>query len=211
METADQVGDHDKALDYGQPGDEKKHQAIDENGEVAKVKIDGNASEGNATLKTEKSEAGRHVLQGSHPEDSALATSSTTYSRPQVLGALLQLPLWWIYALTDFVWKNQERVHESWGPVMFGDQEVWWVKIQEKPIAQLTCQECAKGNSICRKKSTHTDWRLCPICEQHRCDHGDRCTRGNLGCKWCHFHVTGECFFNGKDRKKLMRSINYRP
>lgn len=69
-------------------GDEKKHQAIDENGEVAKVKIDGNASEENATLKTEKSEASRHELQGSHPEDSALATSSTTYSRPQVLGVV---------------------------------------------------------------------------------------------------------------------------
>ena len=69
-------------------GDEKKHQAIDENGEVAKVKIDGNASEGNATLKTEKSETSRHELQGSHPKDSALATSSTTYSRPQVLGVV---------------------------------------------------------------------------------------------------------------------------
>ena len=69
-------------------GDEKKHQAIDENGEVAKVKIDGNASEGNATLKTEKPEASEHVLQGSHPKDSALATCSTTYSRPQVLGVV---------------------------------------------------------------------------------------------------------------------------
>ena len=124
-----------------------------------------------------------------------------------------QLPVWWIHAPEDFVTKT-DRVLECFGPAEFANQQIWQVKVMEKPVDQLWCMECCKPDGICRSKSTHTDWRLCPICERHRCDHGEKCTRKNLGCKWCHFDPDSdhpenrECFFNKKDYRKFMRSIN---
>ena len=148
----------------------------------------------------------------------AHGTASSAQSLKMLVLPVIAIPIlrtWWIYAPREFIEQKEGRIRNrpsldsSITPWIGGKavQPMFRVLVEEIPAAMLRCAECSKAKGLCIKNQKQVDPGLCPICERHRCGHGAQCTRKNFSCKWCHFEMTGECFFSKKDRDKYILKL----